>query len=167
MKRVLRYLRIAFSATCVIACVLLIVLWVRSYTWHDRILLRLYGKRGVEISHVAGQSRLTFLNVPRQSFWQTFGQPDDTQYFYEKTSVEEWRETSFPGNVSTSPSFLMARVPTGWGWTLRSPYWFIVSLVGILAIAPWIRWRFSLRTLLIATTLVAVVLGLIVYATRQ
>ena len=25
-----RYLRIAFSATCLIACVLLIVLWVRS-----------------------------------------------------------------------------------------------------------------------------------------
>ena len=28
---------------------------------------------------------------------------------------------------------------------------------------PWLRWRFSLRTLLIATTLVAVVLGLIVW----
>ncbi len=27
------YLRIAFSATCLIACVLLIVLWVRSYWW--------------------------------------------------------------------------------------------------------------------------------------
>ena len=31
MRRFLRYLRIAFSATCLIACVLLIVLWVRSY----------------------------------------------------------------------------------------------------------------------------------------
>ena len=28
-----RKLRIAFSATCLIACVLLIVLWVRSYWW--------------------------------------------------------------------------------------------------------------------------------------
>jgi hypothetical protein len=33
MSRFLRYLRIAFSATCLIACVLLIVLWVRSYWW--------------------------------------------------------------------------------------------------------------------------------------
>ena len=33
MSRYLRYLRIAFSATCLIACVLLIVLWVRSY-WY-------------------------------------------------------------------------------------------------------------------------------------
>ena len=38
-----------------------------------------------------------------------------------------------------------------------------------LAAVPWIhaRWRFSLRTLLIATTLVAVVLGLVVYAARK
>ena len=33
-------------------------------------------------------------------------------------------------------------------------------------VAPWLRWRFSLRTLLIATTLVAVVLGLIVWSVR-
>jgi hypothetical protein len=31
----LRYLRIAFSVTCGIACVLLIVLWVRSYSYMD------------------------------------------------------------------------------------------------------------------------------------
>jgi hypothetical protein len=31
------------------------------------------------------------------------------------------------------------------------------------AIAPWLRWRFKLRALLIATTLVAVVLGLFVW----
>jgi hypothetical protein len=30
-----RKLRIAFSVTCLIACVLLIVLWVRSYWWSD------------------------------------------------------------------------------------------------------------------------------------
>ena len=36
-------------------------------------------------------------------------------------------------------------------------------LSAVAAISPWLRWRFSLRTLLIATTLVAVVLGLIVW----
>jgi hypothetical protein len=46
------------------------------------------------------------------------------------------------------------------------PHWFVVLLFTTLAAAPWlfkICWRFSLRTLLIATTLVAVVLGLIVW----
>jgi hypothetical protein len=36
-----------------------------------------------------------------------------------------------------------------------------------LAVCPWLRRRFSLHTLLIATTLVAVVLGLAVYAARH
>ena len=34
-----RKLRIAFSATCLIACVLLIVLWVRSYWWVEEVSL--------------------------------------------------------------------------------------------------------------------------------
>ena len=37
------------------------------------------------------------------------------------------------------------------------------AALGVVA-APCIKWRFSLRTLLIATTLVAVVLGLIVWS---
>jgi len=43
--------------------------------------------------------------------------------------------------------------------------WFpIVMSFGLaIGIGPWLRWRFSLRTLLITTTLVAVVLGLIVW----
>jgi hypothetical protein len=47
------------------------------------------------------------------------------------------------------------------------PHWFVTLLFIALAAIAWIPGRFSLRTLLIAMTLVAVVLGLIVYATRQ
>ena len=48
---------------------------------------------------------------------------------------------------------------------LAAPHWFFSLLTLIVAGAPWIRLskRFTLRTLLIATTLVAVVLGLIVW----
>ena len=48
------------------------------------------------------------------------------------------------------------------------PHWFDITVSSdfLIAAAPWLRWRFSLRTLLIATTLVAVVLGLIVWAAR-
>ena len=42
----------------------------------------------------------------------------------------------------------------------------VLTLVGA-ASTYWFRWRFSLRTLLIATTLIAVVLGLAVYALRK
>jgi hypothetical protein len=44
------------------------------------------------------------------------------------------------------------------------PHWALVSLFAIFAAAPWIHWskRFSLPTLLIAMTLVAVGLGMVV-----
>ena len=52
-------------------------------------------------------------------------------------------------------------------WYVCVPYWFLVLLsVADLPSHPWLRWRFSLRTLLIATTLVAVVLGIIVWMSR-
>jgi hypothetical protein len=50
------------------------------------------------------------------------------------------------------------------------PYWFLVVAIATLGTAPWIRklrWRFSLRTLLIATTLIGVVLGLIVWLSHH
>jgi hypothetical protein len=52
-------------------------------------------------------------------------------------------------------------------WWDHPAVWTASALV--IAIAPWLPWpnRFSLWTLLIFTTLVAVVLGLIVYAAKQ
>jgi hypothetical protein len=46
------------------------------------------------------------------------------------------------------------------------PIWFPVMIASIVAVAPWIKYRprFSLRTLLIATTLIAVVLGVVVWS---
>jgi hypothetical protein len=46
------------------------------------------------------------------------------------------------------------------------PHWFVILLISMLAAVSWLPiWsnRFTLRTLLIATTLVAVALGLIVW----
>jgi hypothetical protein len=51
--------------------------------------------------------------------------------------------------------------------------WFVIipiAVMGLVSSRPWLRkseWSFSLRTLLIATTLVAVVLGLIVWAANR
>ena len=47
---------------------------------------------------------------------------------------------------------------------IAAPQWFLMLLTVVLAASPWIQRsrRFSLRTLLIATTLVAVVLGMVV-----
>jgi len=44
--------------------------------------------------------------------------------------------------------------------------WLLAMLVSACVPLSWLPWRFSLRTLLIATALVAVVLGLIVWTSR-
>jgi hypothetical protein len=65
----------------------------------------------------------------------------------------------------TSPFF--AQLPTGSiVSTTLVPYWIPVLLTATLAALPWLRWRFSLKALMIGTTLVAVLMGLIVWAVR-
>ena len=49
---------------------------------------------------------------------------------------------------------------------IRAPFSFLISVSAVIAVLPWLPRRFSLRTLLIATTLVAVGLGLILWASR-
>jgi hypothetical protein len=52
------------------------------------------------------------------------------------------------------------------GCYTRFPHWFAILIACAASIAPWLAWRFSLRTMLIAMTLVAVALGLVVWAVR-
>ena len=78
MARFLRYLRIAFSAFCVIVAVLLIALWVRSYWIRDRIthnyVGRTYAHFGYSIDSLRGLcSVLVIKHVPARS-------PDAVQY---------------------------------------------------------------------------------------
>ena len=47
------------------------------------------------------------------------------------------------------------------------PDFILIVLATALGALPWIRWRLRVRTLLIATTLVAALLGLAVYPARK
>jgi hypothetical protein len=154
-----RKLRIAFSATCLIACVLLIVMWVRSYRTADEIFAIFSKHRFSFHSEFGGLSAVSHApaNVPNGAIW--------TQR--EPTAIISPSRFQFASQLVPSPfRFAMPEVQT----TASVPHWFLVVSATILATLPWIRqlrWRFSLRTLLIATTLVAVVLGAIVYVARQ
>jgi hypothetical protein len=53
---------------------------------------------------------------------------------------------------------------------LGVPFWFFVLIGLAVTVAPWIRhlsWQFSLRALLIAATVVAVGLGVVIWAARN
>lgn len=140
-----RKLRIAWSVGWGLVCVLLIVLWARSYQTCDRTHMN---------SHLFGVSTEGAFIVA----WT-----DDSRYQrffmslmnYPRTSIEPQR--GFLGFVSDWHSDV---------WYVQAPCWFPIALGATLAGVSWVRWRFSLRTLLIATTLVAAVLGLAVWVSR-
>ena len=152
-----RKLRITWTVFCGIACVLLIALWVRSVSWDDGSGIRLtsnyclYGEQ-IRCRVLIYISQLKPGLEP--SHW--WSQSIDANDF---EIVKE----------NTGPSMLGFGVTHRPGYfRIRLPHWFLVAATATAAVVPWFswRWHFSLRTLLIATTLVAVVLGLIVYFAR-
>jgi hypothetical protein len=73
-----------------------------------------------------------------------------------RVEFNDYQVLGFSGAVQPEVSFV------------AFPHWFLVIISVALTAVPWLRWkrRFSLRTLLVATTVVALALGLIIYATR-
>ena len=148
-----RKLRIAFSATCLIACVLLIVVWGRSYWRLDGV----SGTRGIHFTYLDTlQGEFHFARIVPASGgsvpWRAFHNPIVETDLQARDDSQKGRHHAFG---------------VGWkvfgnGWQVAIPLWLPVLICGALTAIPWLRWQFSLRTLLIATTLVAVVLGLIV-----
>jgi hypothetical protein len=146
-----RKLRIAWSVFCSIAGVLLIVLWVRSY-WKCDVIYRINpSKAQTTIGSNCGTLYVT-TDIRPMRFGNATGQD-----WIIKTLLE----------LPPDRQHLVLWLHTTEEFQAGVSHWFIIMPAGALAAAPWIRWRFSLRTLLIATTLVAVVLGLAVYAARK
>jgi hypothetical protein len=161
-----RKLRITWTVFCGIACVLLIVLWVRSYWRGD--LIGVVGNRSL---HIRSEQGLIFTDVSTADAGDRRG----------------WRHRMWPQTPDWSPWSGLGRHwwdRLGFGHYVGStstnqrvdqfvvPHYFVVVIAGLLAALPVAskyssRRRFSLRTMLIATTLVAVVLGLIVYSIKK
>jgi hypothetical protein len=136
-----RKLRIAWSVFWGLVSVLLMVLWVRSYWWSDSIWTSHVG-----MSSTTGVGQVAVRSMP-------------TNYL-----GPQW--TSFPAKDSIFISPRFAFRPGANLSYVNVPYWFVMLIGLILAAAPWRPRRFTLRTLLTATTLVAVVAALIAWVTR-
>jgi hypothetical protein len=157
-----RKLRIAWSVGWGFLCVLIILLCVRSYWVWDSVLIPMSQRRPLAI----GRSPEL-----RSSYGQLiFYGPFSHVFAYPLVLIPQ--QPLDPLKYPRAPAFLGFNFRQFGGagqWALSIPHWFAVMVLATLAAAPWIRklkWRFSLRTLLIATTLLAMVLGLIVYAAR-
>jgi len=146
-----RKLRIAWSVAWGALCLLWVILWVRSYWWIDAFQHR-YGKSGsatatskfgvvhliVMHQHPTAPITWRYWHASANA-WLTSGQPQPELFHWNHSS-----NSFFAG----------------------FPHGLALVTTGLLAASPWIRWRFSLRTLLVAMTLIAVGLGVVVYAVR-
>jgi hypothetical protein len=164
MRKALRYLRIAWSVGCGILCLLLIALWVRSYWWTDNIYYRPGHLDSFRLKSQFGVVQYTpGIEVP----WR--GGPHlhmewvrhSYRYYSEKSDLQTISPIERPLRGVNRSTRSASQIPHG-----QVRYWHFVILSATIAAAPWFRWRFSLRTLLIAMTLVAVLLGVIVYSMR-
>ena len=145
-----RKLRIAWSVAWGIVAVLLVALWVRSHWYaNDAGYVRRGDLFGVESA--CGSIR-PFINAGVAA-------TSRNDWFYSNESLAKsnhsFEHPIFGWDGADYPATFMAYFP----------HWLPALLLASVAAAPWITWsnRFSLRTLLIATTLVAVGLGLIVW----
>jgi len=149
---VFRLIRVVTSVMCLIGCGLLVVLWGRSYYVEDRATghfsnsfgVRFYSSRGWLVcckNSAAGATQNYPWSVDLGAdFWL---QPGDSRLQF-----------SLPIDFIRGSRFASGSIP----------HWFLALVSGILAAVSWADWRcrFSLRTLLVATTLVAMALGLAV-----
>src|SRR5262245_36091813 len=141
------WLRFAASAAFVMLCLLIAASWVRSYWAYDTLTL-VQPKTPVYYGVGAAQGVLMFVL------------PTD------KTLLAKFREWQWQLNTLTFQSIAL---PTKFGFAffrdstevdLAVPHWFALLLSAALAALPWLRFRFSLRTMLIVTTLIALLLAI-------
>jgi hypothetical protein len=155
-----RRLRIAVSVFCTILCAILITIWnLEAGT-------AAYG-------HFPGVSRFV---ITSYCFGETLW--DDTvaahvEFGLQAANDSQWRVARFRG--------VGGELPEGFGFTVyagesaitvHAPHWFFALLCAAVAAIPWtpsVTWtrRFSLRTMLIATTLIALTFGMVLYLIRQ
>ena len=149
-----RKLRIAWSVCWGVVVLMLCVLWVRStkncescrFSW-----------KGHSLHVQSARGKVIVFHTPYPVTWKA------GSFLLRRTGRDDVLKTPIIGTANSIAIY------GGWTKLMVAPYWVALLTTAALASLLWLRhlrWRFSLRTLLIVTTLVAIVLGVIVWATR-
>jgi hypothetical protein len=144
-----RKLRIAWSVAWGVVAVLLVALWVRSFYIAD-----------IAMGNISASTAFTITS-------------DKGKVGFAVNAAPNFRPSSWHASYVPGPrgghAWFAARLPMPLaGWFVGVPQLLIASIAAVIATSPWISWRhnFSLRTLLVATTLAAVLLGAITYTVK-
>src|SRR5689334_10280525 len=143
-----RKLRIAWSVWWGIGCITFVALWVLSYVWqakgwvttkHTSVVLdSLRGEFAVQLCSTESEVQVPPIAMKLKPIpeWENYHGDDRIIDF-----------ASF-GLVLNQPDDFD---PRGTYSLVAFPHWFLTAFFATLAAVPWLRLRFSLRTLLIAT----------------
>jgi hypothetical protein len=151
-----RKLRIAWSILDGLVWTCVLFLFARSFWWADSIDIPILAGSPLQIGSVQGTVGIVVEYPPEvasgsTSRWNHFQSPTD-EVKSELAKSNESLPSPIYGGLRKIQRLVVFFVPD----------WLVLVLVTM----DQVRWRFSLRTLLIAITLVAVVLGLAFYLVR-
>lgn len=151
MQRLLGYLRIGFSASCAIVCLLMIAAWVRSYTWADGFFLRLVPSGHIQVH--AGDGRMCIW-LERQPIDRWFS--SHSRLITEKLPAPD-DENRIPWlDIYAFPNLIR----------IYTAHWLFTVVAGTLAIIPWCPRKLTLRGLFVVMTVIAMVVGVIVWVDK-
>lgn len=144
---VIRSLRIAWSAAWIVAATLFVVFWMRSYR---------------------GRSTSEILVTPTHRYYAhslggTIAFVREDRVFITVEIHRIYEESDFLQLTTNAGLRIVRNDFDGSLAEVSISYWLLTAAAFCIASAPWLPWRFSLRTLLITTTLVAGALGLITW----
>jgi hypothetical protein len=142
-----RKLRIAWSVGWGILCLLMVAWWIRGYWWQDSGFVKIPPSCHVQFNAAEGRMCLWLERKPL-NFW--------------------FERMSYPVSVHIPPGD-PRRIPwfdVGfWPRMIRvyAAHWVFAVPAGALAFLPWCPRRFTIRGMLIATTLIAMIAGTIAF----
>jgi hypothetical protein len=140
----IRILKIAVSAVSVFACLLLVVLWVRSHWIADT--LRWHGSATAGVTSREGAIRISWRND------QFMGAP-----------IWQWYSTGSPRPDGLGSWYFRCGHNSMF---IVFPYRLPIVVLVLTAVVPWIRWHYSLRAVLIVVTMISLVLSFLLYPVR-
>jgi hypothetical protein len=149
-----RKLRIAWSVLCGTTCLLLIVLWVRSRPESKDAQSEMEGIWWNSTNTVFQlNSYRETISIGLTIADEPVGGNDGWTYRRAQyLDLQPWTWEKFKWVFETRPWLT---------FHARAPTLILLLVSAYLVIVPWLRWRFSLRALLIAITLLSIFMGIL------
>ena len=149
------WLRSGWVVLCFVPTLLIIAMWLRSY-WRSDLVRTRIATKPVEIISTPGRVKITRSEG-------VAGQFDLLATYSTDQSVAQ----ALRSHVERFDNFCGLGLVRGRNPAVLLPYWLFVLIVGVISISfARIRWsnRFSMRAIMVTTTVAAIALGVLVVA---